>query len=121
MSRIAAVAGAAIFGLAGAWAFLAPRSFYDTIATWPPYNGHFIHDLGAFQLGLAVALVAALLHKDALMTVLVGAATAGLVHFAAHLEDRSLGGRPTDPLTICAIAFLMAIGALLRWRELRRG
>jgi hypothetical protein len=53
------LAGLLLLG-AGPWAMLAPGSFYATIATYPPYNVHFIHDIGAFQLGLGACLILAL-------------------------------------------------------------
>ncbi|MDQ6722165.1 MAG: hypothetical protein M3077_08145 [Candidatus Dormibacteraeota bacterium] len=121
MSKAAAVFGILVFGASGAWAFVAPRGFYDAIATYPPYNQHLIHDLGAFQLGLAAALIAGLLLRDALLAVLAGVTVGALLHLIAHIEDQSLGGRPTDPYTVGAIALVLLGGALLRWRESRRG
>lgn len=42
----AAIAIGAVFHLGtGVWAFAAPRSFYEVIATFPPYNVHFLHDV----------------------------------------------------------------------------
>jgi hypothetical protein len=29
-----------------------PHSFYDNVATFEPYNRHFLHDIGAFTIGL---------------------------------------------------------------------
>lgn len=31
---------------------IAPRSSDLTVATFPPYNQHLLHDIGAFQIGL---------------------------------------------------------------------
>ncbi len=121
MSRIAAFFGIVVFGGGGAWAFVSPRGFYDAIATYPPYNQHLIHDLGAFQLGLAAALLAALLLRDALLAALAGVTVGAVVHLVAHLEDQSLGGRSTDPLTVGVIALVLLAGTCLRWRESRRG
>ena len=50
------VAGAALFLLIGAWALIDPASFYAHVATFPPYNRHFLHDVGAFNLGIGAAL-----------------------------------------------------------------
>ncbi|MDQ6879051.1 MAG: hypothetical protein M3082_15460, partial [Candidatus Dormibacteraeota bacterium] len=120
-SKVAAAFGILAFGIVGAWAFLAPRSFYDTIATYPPYNQHLIHDLGAFQLGLAGALAAGLFLRDALLAVLAGVTVGAVVHLVAHLEDQSLGGRSSDPLTVGVIALVLLAGTYLRWRESRHG
>jgi hypothetical protein len=51
---------------------VAPHSFYDQAATFPPYNRHFIHDIGAFQVVRGSCLIAALALADALLVVLIG-------------------------------------------------
>ncbi len=98
----------------GLWAMLAPDSFYGVVATYPPYNRHLIHDLGAFLLGLGATLGLALALSDALLVALSGNAIAGAAHFASHVVDRELGGQPTDPLTIGLFALLLI--ALAVWR-----
>jgi NAD(P)H-binding len=60
-SRLAVTAawvGALLFTLGGVWALFAPHLFFAVIATYPPYNRHLFHDVGAFQLGIAAALAA---------------------------------------------------------------
>src|SRR4029453_15165304 len=42
---------------AGIWGLVAPRSFAEFVAF--PYNRHFLHDAGAFQIGIGVPLVLA--------------------------------------------------------------
>lgn len=96
--------------LAGVWALLAPRSFYDTVATFPPYNTHLIHDIGAFQIGLGGSLAVGLLARSGLLAVLAGNAMAASAHFASHLLDRSMGGRTRDPVVFGVIA---AVGVIL--------
>src|SRR6266567_9511929 len=98
----------------GLWAMLAPDSFYAVVATYPPYNRHLIHDLGAFLLGLGVTFGLALALSDALLVALSGNAIAGVAHFVSHVVDRELGGQPTDPLTIGLFALLLV--ALAVWR-----
>src|SRR5688572_4680738 len=72
---IALLAGLFFLGF-GLWAFFDPRSFYEQIATYPPYNKHFLHDAGAFQIGIGATLLLALQWKDGL-AVALGGATAG--------------------------------------------
>ena len=43
----------------GVWAMVGPRSFFDTLATFDPYNQHLIQDIGAFQIGLGAVLLLA--------------------------------------------------------------
>jgi hypothetical protein len=46
LRRIIGWAGVIFMVGSGLWAFTAPRSFYNTIATFEPYNRHVIHDIG---------------------------------------------------------------------------
>jgi hypothetical protein len=48
----------------GAWAFVFPRSFYDHVATFEPYNRDFLHDIGAFTIGLGAVMLLALVLED---------------------------------------------------------
>ena len=41
----------------GIWAFFAPVSFADFVAF--PYNGHLLHDVGAFQIGIGATVLLA--------------------------------------------------------------
>jgi hypothetical protein len=102
-----------VFGL---WAFLAPRSFASQIATFPPYNVHLIHDVGAFQSGLGATLLFALVRADALTAVLSGASVGAVLHVIAHIEDRSRGGRSTDPVGLAILAIAIVAAAVARAR-----
>jgi hypothetical protein len=117
----AVVALAAIFQVgSGGWAFFAPQSFYDVLATFPPYNVHFLHDIGAFLIGIGVSLACALLWRDALFVVLLGGAVAATVHWVSHVLDRDLGGAASDPWTLGVFALLLVVALVLRW-PLRSG
>jgi hypothetical protein len=107
------IAALALLG-AGIWAMLSPESFYAAIATYPPFNRHFLHDIGAFQLGLGAGLALALVISDALLVALGANAVASAAHFVSHFIDRELGGQPSDPLTIGLFALLLL--ALTAWR-----
>ena len=43
----------------GVWAFVAPGSFYDVVATFPPQNDHFLKDVGSWNVALGLAAVIA--------------------------------------------------------------
>jgi hypothetical protein len=113
---VAAVLGVITVAI-GAWALLAPQSFYDTIATFPPYNRHFLHDVGAFQLGLGAALLLALRVRDGLVVALGGYAVGGLAHAVSHLVDRDLGGRPAFDITSLTVLAALAILAIAARRR----
>jgi hypothetical protein len=116
------VAGAAVFAVPGAWALLDPRSFYDELAHFPPYNRHLLHDLGAFQLGLGAAMILALAGWDGRRIALWTAAAASVLHAVSHWLDRDLGGRETDPVVLSLLAAAFVAAALLTTRrnEVRR-
>ena len=109
---------AGLFGVAllssGLWAMAAPESFYATVAQYPPYNRHFIHDIGAFMLGLGATLGFGLAVGDGFLVALVGNAIGALAHFISHAVDRDLGGQPSDPLTFGVFALLLV--GLAVWR-----
>jgi hypothetical protein len=112
----AVTALAAIFHVgSGAWAFFAPTSFFDVIATFPPYNVHFIHDIGAFLLGIGVALASALRWRDALFVVLLGGTVAASFHWISHVLDHDRGGAASDPWTLGAFALLLVAALVLRF------
>jgi hypothetical protein len=106
---------------AGLWAFLAPSSFFRSVATFRPYNRHFIHDIGAFQIGLGVALVLALRWNDALFVALTAFGVGAGVHFVSHVIDQNLGGHPaTDLLGLGLLAAVTLAAAALRARQMAR-
>jgi peptidoglycan/LPS O-acetylase OafA/YrhL len=115
----AVIAGIVILAL-GLWAFFSPQSFYDQTATWPPYNKHFLHDVGAFQAGLGATLILAAFARDALLVALSGAAVGSVIHAIAHFIDRGNGGRASDPALLGVLAALIVAAAILRARELPR-
>jgi hypothetical protein len=98
----------------GIWAFFSPRAFFDSVATWPPFNKHFIHDIGAFQIGIGATLLLAVVRTDALFVALGGAAVGQTFHFFAHLFDKNLGGKSSDPIVFAIIAGLLLFAAYSR-------
>lgn len=112
----------AVFGaftlLLGLWALVDASSFYDNIGEFPPYNNHFVHDVGAFQIGIGAALLAALAWRDdAILVALCGAAAGAITHEIAHIIDADDGGRDSDPITLGIIAAILAGTFLWRLRN----
>ena len=115
---VAVLAGVLFLGF-GLWAFVDARSFYEQLAEFPPYNRHFVHDIGAFQIGIGAVLVLAALGRDSLASALGGAAVGSIVHAAAHVWDRDLGGKETDPWLFGVVALVLTAAALARIRGRR--
>jgi len=74
----------------GAWAALAPRSFYDNfpgggrhwVSVDGPFNEHLVRDVGVLNLALAAVTIAALVRPGRYLVQVVAAAT--LVYSAPH-------------------------------------
>jgi hypothetical protein len=87
---------AAVQGLVGTWALVAPLVFYEGfplpghswVALLPPYNEHLVRDVGALNLGVAVVLTGAALRADRATVRL--AAIAGLVVAVPHTAYHAL-------------------------------
>ena len=110
---------AGLFFLApGIYAFVAPHSFYDQLATFPPYNRHLIHDVGAFQVGIGAALLFAWRWSDASFVALAGAGAGASVHFVSHIIDHDLGGETSQTVVFGLLAVLLLLAAAGRWRAM---
>ncbi|MEA2219254.1 MAG: hypothetical protein QOJ35_1880 [Solirubrobacteraceae bacterium] len=101
----------------GLWALIAPHGFYAQAATYPPYNRHLVHDVGAFALGLGACLAAGLLMRDALLAVLAGNAAGAVAHVVGHVVDRGQGGRASDPITFGVVALVLVALTVVRWTQ----
>ena len=99
--------------VAGGWSLLAPRSFAERVGF--SYHEHFLHDLGAFQLGIGATLLLALIWRDALATALAGFLLANTVHAVNHVVDLDLGGAAWQAwmLAVASLAVAVALGLRL--------
>lgn len=117
----AVAAACALLGIAtlftGVWAFVAPGSFYDVIAPFEPYNRHFLHDAGAFNIGVSTALLLVAARQSGPIVGLGGYTVSAVLHFISHVVDRDLGGNPSRDfpyLAFLAIAGIAALAAVMR-------
>lgn len=112
---VAALVGVGMLG-AGVWCLVSPASFARAVAF--PNHEHFLHDLGAFQLGAGATLLLALLWRDALATALAGFLVGNSIHAWNHFRDLDLGGHLTDPWGLTLASLLLAGAVWLRLRQL---
>lgn len=103
----------AVVAFQGLWAFLSPRSFYDALATFPPYNSHFLRDIGAIQLGVGVAAVVGALRRPAVVAGLAGLVAFQVPHVYSHVVDRDTGGRPGFDIPALSLLALLTVVALV--------
>jgi hypothetical protein len=115
---VAVLVAAFVMLAAGAWCWLDPASF-AAATNWPEHE-HFLHDAGAFQMGIGVTLLGALWSRDVLAVVLAGAVFTNGLHAVNHLMDQEMGGRAGDPWLIGAVALVALAGLVVRLRTLRR-
>lgn len=115
---LALVAGGSI-AAQGIWAFVSPRSFYDVLATFEPYNAHFLRDIGAAMFGVGIAGIVGALHPRALVAGLAGLGGFQAVHVVSHVIDRDRGGNPGIDIPMFSILAVLTLAALLS--ELRGG
>ena len=115
-----------VFGLAvffiglGIWALLSPMSFYEQLATYPPYNKHLFHDVGAFQVGIGSTLLFALFRRDALQVALLGTSVGAVLHAISHVVDRDLGGKSSDPILLSALALVVVLATAAHMSQRQR-
>lgn len=109
--RLVAVGTGLVLLVSGVWALVAPESFFDSAATFEPYNQHFVQDLGAFQLGLGAVLLLAATFRDALAVGLLGVAVGSAAHVVSHAVGHDLGGTPAVDIPLFSIVTVLLVSA----------
>jgi PPOX class probable F420-dependent enzyme len=109
--------GAGLFMLAaGVWCLVAPHSFARFVDF--PYSRHFIHDAGAFQVGIGATLVLAAVWADAVAVALAAFLVANTVHMVNHIVDLGVGGQSLDAWGLGLISLLTLAALVVRMRQL---
>jgi len=112
---LTALVGVATAGV-GIWCLIDPGSFADFVGF--DHHEHFLHDIGAFQLGLGGTLLLALMWADALATALAGFIVANTVHTVNHAIDLDLGGSAAQAWLLGAVSVSLVVAFVLRLRQL---
>src|SRR2546423_8281650 len=119
-ARVYLVAITALIGLItatiGVWCLIDPRSFAEAVGFGA--HEHFVHDVGAFQVGLGVILLLALIWSDALATALAGYIVSNTVHAVNHFLDLDLGGSALQAWALSAMTVVLVIAFVLRLHQL---
>ena len=118
--RVYLITSTALIGLLtagiGVWCLIDPRGFAEVVGF--PAHEHFVHDVGAFQVGLGLVLLLALIWSDALATVLAGYVVANTVHAVNHIVDLHLGGSALQAWALGAASVVLIVAFVLRLRQL---
>jgi hypothetical protein len=93
----------------GIWAYGWPLSFAELI-DYAPYNRHLVHDAGAFQIGISVSLLAAIVTSDGLLVALSRFTVASGLHTISHYLDRHIGGHDSDVPTLGLLTLIALLG-----------
>jgi hypothetical protein len=112
---------AAVYHLAlGAFMFLAPGAFYDTLGKFPPRNDHYTKDVSTFYVALGVAFYVSVHRRSWRTPLLVFAALGYALHAVNHLVDVHDASSDLtgwfDFFALAAIALLLAALASVAWR-----
>jgi hypothetical protein len=115
------MAALAFYHLAlGSFMVVAPRTFYEQVAAFPPYNAHFIRDIATFYLALGLVFALAAARRSWQVPLLVFALLQYGLHVLNHVWDVS----ETEPgwLGPANLVVVALITAALYWllREARR-
>ena len=90
----AGVAALAAYELVlGLWMLVAPRSFYDAVGPFGPYNSHYVRDTSTWQLAFGVALAVAVRQASWRVPLL----TFAVVQFALHAVNHVVDAGEADP------------------------
>lgn len=114
-AQIVVALGGLAYILTGLAMLFAPVWFFEHIGYFPPFNRHFLGDLGAFILPLGIALLWAARQPAAHRLTIGLAAAASLLHALNHAFDDWTAGLPlehwfgqTIPLMLFAVVLLVA-------------
>jgi len=107
----------------GAWAALAPRSFYDNfpggghewVSADGPFNEHLVRDVGTLNLALAVIAIAALVRPGRYLVQVVAGATLvyAAPHFLYHLFHLDVFDTSDKVMQMVALAITVIAPVLL--------
>ena len=92
---------------------IAPRTFFDEIAAYGPYNDHYIRDVASFYLALGAVLLVAVARTSWQVPLLVFALVQYGLHLLNHLWDVA-DGEPSwiGPVNVAPLAL---IAILIAW------
>jgi peptidoglycan/LPS O-acetylase OafA/YrhL len=104
------IAAGALHLAAGLFMAIAPRSFYDQVGTFPPFNAHYLRDLATWYVALGVGLLLAVRRPAWRLPLLVLAVVQYALHVVNHVIDI---GDPESawkgPVTVVALALVAVV------------
>lgn len=105
--------------VAGALAFFVPGTFYDIVAGYPPYNEHFLMDVGSWQIALGAIALYGARRADWRVPLLALLALQYVLHFIPHLihfGDAEKSGQAWFATIALGLTAVLLIGLFVRER-----
>lgn len=119
--RAVCIAAGLLYVVTGGVMLLAPEWFFQNVGNFPPFNRHYIGDLGSFNLPLGIALLWAARNPSQHRLVIALGALASLIHALNHAYDDVIAQTPlagwfsqTLPLLITALFIAAAYWMIQR-------
>ncbi len=102
--------------LTGLAMIFAPQWFFDNIGNFPPFNRHYLGDLGVFTLALGVGLVLAFRDAARYRLVIGVAALGNILHVLNHAYDSIQEAAPLSHwLSVDGPIWLVAVALIAAW------
>ncbi|HEX8206929.1 MAG TPA: hypothetical protein VF587_12790 [Solirubrobacteraceae bacterium] len=118
VTAVIAVVGASQI-LFGVVAFLFPGTFYDVVAGYPPYNEHFLMDVGSWQIALGALAVYGARRQDWRIGLLgllaLQYALHAIPHFI-HFDDAEKSGQAWFATVALTATAVLLVALLVRER-----
>jgi hypothetical protein len=121
--RAVVITAGIFYAFTGLALLVAPQWFFETIGNFPPFNRHYMGDLGAFLLPVGLGLLAASRDPGRYLALIGAVAGANLIHAINHVYDAVRDAQPlsfwlidTVPLILLAGAFGLALRSTLSKR-----
>ncbi len=115
-TRFAVILNGVLTIITGLLLLFAPNFFYEAVASYSPFNRHFLGDIGAFNLALGVGLLFAAREPYKHPLIIGAAALGNLLHVFNHIYDDFIIERALTthwftnsiPLTLVALMLVIA-------------
>lgn len=113
-SRLVVGTAGAFYTAAGALTLLAPGWFYQHLGPFPPFNRHYMGDVGAFVLPLGAALLWTTGRPQQSRALIATATAASTLHLINHSVDAA--GEPLLHWLLDVVPLgLLAVALVLVW------
>ena len=116
--RAIILAGGIFYVLVGLSLLLIPTWFFYTIGNFPPFNRHYMGDLGSFSLPIGAGLIIAFRNPIRHFGILNVVIAANLLHAINHIYD-AMVGHESLPHSLGDTAPLIVFAGIFWWAAWR--